>query len=187
MKRLVPILSFLLLAGVLRAQDVRLPEQPDNRYVYYSGLESGWWMAVEPGFTVGSVNSSTLLTARASLVTGYRFSQYLRVGVGVAPAFCFAHEAIDNGTLLMPVFAHLRGNFIEDQTRMFSPFWGFDAGYGIGDGLYLSPAIGLRAGLHRHSFVFSLGYMFQQLDGSLPKGMKSDDYHAFLLKLGYEF
>lgn len=181
----------LLLSGFvqLHAQDIRLPDEPTRpKYVNYSERESGLWLAVEPSITTGAIDSSFMLTSRLGITAGYRFSQFLRVGFGVAPAFCFgANEKVPDATVLVPVFFHARGNFMEDESRMIAPFWGMELGYSMGDGAYFSPSIGFRTGLHRHAFVLSLGYVLQRFSASLREGMKSDNYHAFLLKMGYEF
>lgn len=182
------IVALTLLMG-LQAQEVLLPEESSRAaYVNYSELESGLWVSLEPAVAMGTIHSSMLTTMRFGIVSGYRFSQFFRVGVGVAPTFCFgANDKVDDGSVIIPVFAHFRGNVFEDESRMIAPFWSFDVGYGINDGVYLSPSIGFRAGLHRHGFVLSLGYLMQRMSGSLCESLSADKYHACMLRLGYEF
>ena len=62
--------------------NVTLPEKPNrNKYVDYSTKESGFWCAAQIGANYGD----TALLAQLDVIGGYRFSEFLRVGIGVSP------------------------------------------------------------------------------------------------------
>ncbi len=131
----------------------------------------------------------------ASSFNGYRFARGLAVGVTVGVDW-FARNA------MLPVSLGLRG---ELGRRRVSPFYAFDAGYGLTwlarsegakmeGGLHLNPALGLRFALNGGAaLTWSLGYKHQRVS-SLVEGPAVDysvrqdyRYNRLALKVGMTF
>lgn len=186
-------LSFVLLAlaAVGNAQErvIKMPEAPkQSEYTEFSLKEKGyWWSAdvcVGPSLTFHEKN---LLTTGVNFVNGYRFDDYLRVGIGIGAQYHAVHNDDIRDTDIkwtMPIFLNARGNFISQEIREIVPFWSVDLGGVIRDGFMFTPSIGARIGEQRSAFLVSLGYSLRTIDAK-------DDYaktrNYIVLKLGYEF
>ena len=182
-------IAFGICNYIAAQEDVKLPEKPNRaKYVDYSTKDKGFWCAVEA--EVGSsvvFNSTNAQRAGISYTGGYYFNEFLKVGVGIGANYYFNNNDNLRDTGIewtMPIFANIRGNIISQESREMVPFWSFSAGGAIRDGLFLSPAIGLRFGELRNAFLLGLGYTLSEIDA---KPGKSKATSFFTLKLGYEF
>ena len=110
--------------------------------------------------------SSEFSSPRVGLGLGttgnYRFNSFLSLGLGAEVNAMF----IDEGAFVFPVYARLRGNFVE---RRVAPIYMLDAGWAfvtndkssnssIDGGWFARPAIGLQI----NKFTISVGYQVQE-------------------------
>jgi len=171
MKKNIIFLAVVLGVAVgTYAQDrqVTLPERPNrSKYTDYSTKDDGFWCAIQLGANYGD----TGFVAQLDAIAGYRFSEFLKVGVGVSPRI---------GLKSVPVYFDARGNIIPQIDRMYSFYWNFDLGYAIKDGIYLSPGLGIMFGGIRHNFLIGLNYTLQGFENVQPK-------HFGGVRIGYEF
>ena len=186
------LLSTLLLCALTAttacAQDIKMPNQPKRtKYNGYSTQERGFWCAVEAGAGT-TVESSMRNMQRADLsfTGGYRFSEYLRVGVGIGGGYYFNNAAQrDTKTdVNIPIFANVRGNITSQYSRTAVPYWSMSIGGKVDDGFFVKPTIGYRFGELRQSFLLGLSYEYSQIKFADPD-KKGASY--FSLVLGYEF
>lgn len=197
MKRMMIIVGLALLAtisaGAQEHTDYKLPEKPKRAaYVHYADLDKGLWFAVQASvhtvFAYGSTDKATALQG-VELIAGYRFGEFFRLGGGVAirhylapsDGFPIGKNKMMFGINALPVFLDLRGNIISQESRMAVPYWSFDAGYAVNEGLFLSPTVGVRIGRPRNDFIAGITYYMQKND-ALNKIM-----HGFGLRIGFEF
>ncbi len=182
MKKLICILSLALM--LIPAS---LSAQTQN--------DSGFWCAasITPAAAFAS-NSSRATFAQADVVVGYRFSEFFKVGVGVSPRYVIPVNSNTSmmfpkgqfGKIDLPLYLDLRGSLMSQADKKVVPYWSVDGGYGIGQGFYASPTLGIRIGQSRGSFLVGLSYLFQHYDYS-KVSMADQLVHAAALKLGYEF
>lgn len=88
---------------------------------------------------------------------GYQFNPYLFVGAGLGVDYHFDWE-----TMFLPVFADIRGYFIDSRI---SPFLGVKIGYSPidGSGVYFNPSVGASFGMSGNfALNVSLGYNLQR-------------------------
>ena len=187
------VLSFILLAlaamGNAQERVVKMPEAPkQSKYTEYSLKEKGYWwsadVAVGPAL---AFHEKTLLTTGINFVNGYRFDDYLRIGIGIGAQYHALHNDDIRNTDIkwtMPIFLNARGNFISQDVREIVPFWSVDLGGVIRDGFMFTPSIGARIGEQRSAFLVSLGYSLRTIDAK-ENHAKTRNY--IVLKLGYEF
>lgn len=148
--------------------NVTLPEKPNrSKFVDYSTKENGFWCAIQIGANYGD----SVLLAQLDFTGGYRFSEFLRIGIGASPRI---------GLKSIPVYFDARGNIISQVDRMYSFYWNADLGYAINDGIYLSPGVGMQFGGVRHNFLVGVNYTMQ---GFKNVGVK----HFAGIRIGYEF
>jgi len=184
--------SLLILAFVsmnLCAQKVKLPDLPKHRsnYTDFEDRETGYWSAID-------INaSSTVLFKRSNMqnigaewINGYRFNEFLKVGIGVG-----AHYYLNNNNLRtddvawsFPLFIDVRGNINSQQDRGSVPYWAVDLGGEIHGGVYFSPTLGYRFGTQRGSFLIGVSYTFQQHD---TWKKENENISGVSFKFGYEF
>ena len=124
-------------------------------------------------------------------VAGYRFNEYVRVGLGLGARYYFDNNKV-RSTLsewAFPIFLNVRGNFIPTRYRDVVPYYSFDIGGTVRDGFMLRPTVGLRVGRERSAFLVGLGYVGQDLSTySRDNLRKTRRFVNFItLKLGYEF
>lgn len=154
-------------------QGITLPEKPKRaKYVDYSTKQTGWWCAAQLGG--GYATTTGRFFGQFDFVNGYRFSEFLKVGVGISPRV---------GLNTIPIYAQVRGNFISQEDTMFAFFWNADLGYAINGGVYASPSVGMRYGGIRHNVLISLYYA---LEGQKPE-VSDQLLHIVGLRIGYEF
>jgi hypothetical protein len=192
MKNKAIILALTLLLGVgqaLAQNDVRLPQRP-NRPVYHdhTQLDNGFWCAVE-----ANVGTSVIMDKKntqrggLSVVGGYIFSEFMKVGIGFGGNGYFTHNnEVRKSDIAwsFPVYVDLRGNFASQEVRNCVPYWSLDFGGAVRDGVFLSPTVGLRFGEKRNSWLLGLSYTVSQIDNApgYPEGV------SFVsLKGGFEF
>lgn len=182
----------------------RMPQAPRSHYRDYTEAKKGFWAAVELGGGVSVDHDSSVDTTGPVDLTftfGYRFSEFLQVGVGAgfryyienanARVYCSGGKYEDYGWAF-PVYGNLRGVFISGQSRRVVPYWSVSVGHTFNDGFMASPTLGLRFGAQeRHHFLLGLGYTAQQTRlHDLVEGGVSRRFgclHLLQLKLGYQF
>jgi hypothetical protein len=163
----------LVVSTLAQNQGITLPEKPKRaKYVDYSIKQTGWWCAAQLGG--GFSTTTNRFFGQFDFVNGYRFSEFLKVGIGVSPRI---------GLNTIPIYAQARGNFISQEDTMFAFFWNADLGYAINGGVYASPSVGLKCGDIRHNFLVSIYYA---LEGQRPE-VSNQSLHLVGLRIGYEF
>ena len=185
----VVLFTALCFTMILNAQ-VRLPEKPNRpQYIDYSQNENGFWYAIEAsGGSSVIIDKKNIQWAEGTFTGGYRFSENLRIGVGLGVRNYFAGNDIvrkDKHSWAMPVFANIRGNLISHLSREFVPYWSFSIGTVVPDGIFVSPTFGLRIGQPRNSFLIGIAYTLGNID--VDRAIYSESINHFALKIGYEF
>lgn len=195
MRRIVCAICYLcisIVSGYAQDQTITLPEKPARgKYVDYSLKDSGWWIAAQ--ITGGLATTNDNIHAgliQVDIINGYRFSEFLKVGIGFSPRYYFSHNSFPLrdkrmifGVYSLPIYADIRGNFISQEDTMFAPYWNADLGYSIHEGLFFSPGVGLKIGSIRHNVLFGVNYTIQGHNVNEVKGI----IHIFSIRLGYEF
>ena len=191
MKRILisTILVVSLSSAILAQDDVRLPEKPDRpQYVDYSEQEKGFWCAVEvdAGSSV-EIHEKNMQVVGGSFIGGYRFNEYIRVGVGLGGR-CYVNNndarRSETSLFILPIFANVRGNFVSQNSRDIVPYWSFNIGGIVWDGFFFSPTVGLRFGEQRDSWLLGVSYSFNTIK-AYPNTKKEANF--LMLKVGYEF
>lgn len=149
--------------------------------------DTGFWMSaqVNGSYSVFISDKCTPWT-ELDVAGGYRFNQYLKVGVGFGGRYYFENDRLrsNNVKWSFPVFATVRGNFIPDDYRSVTPYYSLDLGAAIRDGFMWRPTVGLRIGQSRSAFLVGITYTGQSLKYKTGK----DRYISGVgLTLGYEF
>lgn len=89
-----------------------------------------------------SVNGYESLRVGATIINGYRVLPQFAIGVGIGLQF----YPIDASEVTLPIFAHLRSDFLNGKV---SPFLAFNVGYNVSlsggfyGGLMLEPTLGI--------------------------------------------
>ena len=157
----------------------------------YLQYQRGFFMAAEAsgGYSL-NIDRPNFGYAELDVVGGYRFSEYLRVGIGLGGRY-YANNADARNTSShwgLPLFLDLRGNFIPGEYRDVVPFWSADIGTTFPDGAMFRPSIGIRVGQERSAFILSVGYMGQCIRAYGGDGQADHPFYSFItMKLGYEF
>lgn len=161
----------------------------------YSSFDTGFWIAAEAvgAYSCRLYNSNFGLT-EIDVTAGYRFNEYLRVGLGLGARYYFDNNKVRyySSEWAMPIFANIRGNIIPTNYRTTVPYYSFDIGGTVRDGFMIRPTIGLRIGQPRNAFLLGLAYTGQSLKGfefsPENKRLSKQRFVSFItLKLGYEF
>ena len=136
-------------------------------FVYHASykLPRGFYMDGSFSFLFGrsAEFSSPRLGVGIGVSGNYRFNSYLSLGLGTEATAL----AITEGQFVFPVYARLRGNFIE---RRVAPIYILDAGWAfagktksenswIDGGWFVRPAIGLQI----NKFTVTVGYQLQKI------------------------
>lgn len=163
----------------------------------YSKLSQGFWFSVEGagGYSLNlSDNVDNAAMAEVALYGGYRFNEYVRVGIGLGARYYFSSGNLRNRSHNwgIPVMFNVRGNFIPQDYRTVIPYYSLDLGCSVTDGFMFRPTIGVRFGERRSAFLLGLSYMMQNMQGwemgmDEKKMDKTRSVSFLLLKLGYEF
>ena len=190
MKKILMLLAIFCVACAAQAQDrvVKMPTEGSKAPFNPAEADKGYWCSIEAG------GGATTMEGRKNLPmgeivfsNGYRINQFLKVGVGIGALYYIANNIDVRGTtrkLSMPLFATLRGNFLNEGTRSVVPYWTANVGASLPDGFFLTPGVGLRVGEMRNAFIINLNYTLRQL--KMPAG-EHKYYSGIMLKLGYEF
>ncbi len=188
MKKQILIIAALLSVAVTTFAQITLPEQPKRaKHIDYSLRESGYWIAVQLSPAFATTGKEQALALQCDIIDGYRFSEFLKVGIGISPrlytntspSFC----GKNGRPFSLPIYADVRGNFTPQADAMFAICWSADIGYAINEGFYASPFIGIRTGGIRHNFIAGLSYSFQ----SHSVNDSNNPIHLVGLRIGYEF
>lgn len=182
-----------------------LPKAPKSRYKDHSELTKGFWAAADLMFGANVEHQYSISGAMPldlQFTFGYRFSEFLQVGVGAGFRYYFDNAKArvyfnDKGQLedyawSFPVYGQLRGLFYSGQSRSVVPFWQLSVGHTFNDGFMCSPALGLRFGsAERNHFNLGLHYTAQwtlhnlNMDGG--PNYKFGPLHLLQIRLGYQF
>lgn len=188
-------------AAPMFAQENNVTRMPSvnsaNLQKDYSTFDKGFWISAEAvgGYSCRIFNSNFAFT-EIDVTAGYRFNEYLRVGLGFGGRYYFDNKAVrwSSSEWAFPIYANVRGNIIPTMERSVVPYYSVDLGGTVQDGFLFRPAIGLRIGQKRNAFLVALAYTGQGLKGyedivggNNPRE-KKDRFVSFIsLKLGYEF
>ncbi|MCM1107680.1 MAG: hypothetical protein NC388_01360 [Clostridium sp.] len=188
MKRIVLSVVSMMTLGTAVAQqrEIRMPEDPVRR-INIAEEDRGYWCAIElGGGSTVMENMRNVAMAGLAFANGYRFSQYIKVGVGIGALYYPNNSNVRDtrNHLSMPLFVNARGNILSDNMRRVVPFWSVSAGTSIPDGGFLTPGLGLRIGEKRSAFLVGIHYTLRHLKSHAEC---TDNYSGAMLKLGYEF
>ncbi len=187
--RYVAALAVTVLAAmsVSAQSNVRLPERPNRASRSdYAQYDRGFWCAVEAtGGTTALSHRRNMQPVGLDVVGGYRFSEFLKVGIGVGGTYCIeAKHVRRSDDWLFPIYADVRGNFITQNDTDSAPYWEMAIGGQVNGGFWMGPTLGYRWGGQRSSFLLGLNFQLMQLD----TWKKNNELLAvWSLKLGYEF
>lgn len=191
MKRLFVLCGALLsiCLGYAQKKEIVMPKAPEHKkYVEYSLMDKGYWWSVDLGIAPSlKYRESSMWSSTISFVNGYRFNDYLRLGIGIGANCYFANNDVVRRKSLkwtMPLFVNARGNFMSQDVREVVPFWSIDVGGALGDGFLFTPSVGCRIGESRSALIASLGYSYRGLKAKEELG---NGRNFVVLKLGYEF
>ncbi len=174
----------------------RLPtEEGKPAHSDYSTFDKGFWIAAEmrAGLYCDFGMDKLPVPLELTVTPGYRFSEYLKVGLGVGARYYVNNDYLRARSIKwsFPIYANVRGNFIPSEYRNIVPYYNIDLGGAIRDGFMWRPGVGLRFGENRSAFLLGLSYMGQCLKGWDKKsatGVNNSKYASFvMLTLGYEF
>lgn len=161
-------------------------QSPSRTYKSSTESEKGYWTAVEASAGISLLMDKTnLVFFQFAWINGYRFSEYLRVGLGIGGRYYLNNDA-RRGTDIpwaFPLYLDFRGNLSSQATKRLVPYWSLDAGACIRDNFFFSPTLGLRFGGKRSDILLGLSYTGQSLDTC--EGYKYTNMVS--LKVGYEF
>lgn len=207
---------------IIESGDVRVdvPEAPRSRFRDPARRTRGFWAGIElSGGASVSPDFNSMYPVELAVIPGYRFSEFFAAGVGFGFRYYFRNANMrydrefgyapgsgepgrvllsdDNYAWAFPLYLDLRGNFLSSKSRRAVPYWSFDAGYTINDGVFVSPTLGLRIGDRvRHHFLIGISYLGQDADLKVPAldsrpglgdGHERRFIHALRLRLGYQF
>lgn len=180
--------AFAMLASA-QERVIKMPTPPSQEnYSEFSLKNEGFWWSVDAGVSPSlKFHEKSLWSANFSFVGGYRFDDYLRIGLGIGSEYYFANNDNVRDTDIrwaMPLFVNARGNFMSQEVREIVPFWSVDLGGAFRDGFLFTPSIGCRIGERRSAFIASIGYSYRGIKAK--EGQGSGRSFA-VLKLGYEF
>ncbi len=177
----------------VRKIDYTLREQRVPRQVSevttddYSTYTQGFWCAVElyGGYTC-SLSKSNISFTEVSYIAGYRVNQFAKVGLGLGARYYLKRNAAYTESIrwAMPLFAHVRGNLINEEYRTIVPYYSLDFGGAFRDGFMWRPSIGIKIGEDRSAFTVAVSYL-----GQSTKRFDNEQKYVsgIVLRLGYEF
>lgn len=165
---------------------------PNSRYNNFSGsrhgrglngkgLTAGYRGFVDLGYTIGTGDFGE---DRIEFATshGYQFNPYIFAGLGVGAHYYFDSEVVE-----IPIFAHIRSEFLNNSI---SPFLDFKAGYSVYDatGFYMTPSVGCRFAVGKQSGIsVGLGYTMQKVEYDYYSYSGSENCGGFSIKVGFDF
>lgn len=181
------ILFMLTLPMYAQYREVNLPQKPEHlNYKDVIAEDKGFWCASETEGGSSIMETKTNMQfINLSFTGGYRFNEFLRIGVGLGGRMYVNNAYVRNtdSKFGIPIFANLRGNFISAYDRDGVPFWSINLGGITREGLFLNPAIGYSFGGTRNTFFIGLSYTLTRFKDFTKS---QQNYSYFGLKLGYE-
>lgn len=181
------------------SNDVVIPTEKGlgTHYKNYSAFDKGFFFATEAqgGYSLTGSGKGLGLAA-VNLTGGYRFSDFVRIGIGLGPRFYFDnHDNAGYEGLMrnahskvgLALYVNARGNFIPSDYRIIVPYWSFNLGGTFPDGLMANPTIGIRIGEKRSAFLLGLSYTMQSIRKKKDGEIKYTPTSFMMLNLGYEF
>lgn len=170
----------------------RLPKvDTTSAYKEYDTNATGFWIAAEAsaGYSC-RLQGSNISFAEVDVTAGYRFNDFLRLGLGIGSRRYFDNHSLRAESIKwsFPLYANVRGNIIPSQYRSVVPYYSVDAGVAIHDGFMFRPVLGLRIGRERSAFLVGVGYLGQNIRVFDSATHKTNKFLSFAtLRLGYEF
>lgn len=175
-------------------------ESTEKKFVDYKEHDKGYYTAVELNFG-GALGNYSMMNLDLQWVNGYRFNEFIKVGIGFAARYYLKDENrfIEKDSIIskgkqfaFPIYVDIRGNFMAQKTRMFTPYWSFNVGYIIRDNFFFSPTVGMKFGQKRHNFLVGLSYTGQiskVVPNIIPadKPLKNRFINILAVKIAYEF
>lgn len=191
-KEIIALVAALAIAGfsALTAQNHN-PKLPpvgkDPSLTNYSTNQTGFWAAAQlSGAYSAFLGKHNTPAVELDAVGGYRFSQWLRVGVGIGARYYIENSKLRSNKVkwAMPLYVNARGNFMDDTYRTVVPYWSFDLGGTVRDSYMIRPTLGLRIGQARSAFLVGVTYTAQRM-----KYVVGDNRTVSMvgLTLGYEY
>lgn len=182
----------LILIGTATAyaqyRDVKLPEEKKQvKFRDHSNEKKGFWCAIEAdGGSSVMDGKKNMQYVAATFTGGYRFSEYIRIGLGVGAKVYVNNSDVNmyGSRVGVPIFANARGNFISAYDRDGVPFWSVNIGGVTSQGIYFNPTIGYSFGGLRNNFLIGLSYTLQAFQNSSGTNTA---YSYLGVKIGYEF
>lgn len=195
MKKLALLFVAILMCSWVNAQENQIKRIPgvgyDPNQQDYTSFDRSIWVAAEfLGGTSCHLKGHNMGVTEFDVTVGYRFSQYLKLGVGLGARYYVSQKELRRSDIRwgMPVFATVRGNLMPGRYRHVVPYWGCEAGVSVRDGFMWRPTLGMRIGEFRNAFTLGVSYMGQNIATSNANGEKAGKYTSFAcLRLGYEF
>lgn len=163
-----------------------MPEEPEKK-VNIAELNKGYWCSLEVnGGSTLMESHNNIALVNAEFTSGYRFSQWLKVGAGIGVTYYPNNKNVRNTNkhLSMPLFINARGNILSEEIRSTLPYWSVNLGTSIPDGFFFTPTVGLRIGEKRSAFLIGISYTLRHL--KTASGNMSN-YSGAMAKIGYEF
>lgn len=176
---------------VREVKQERVTETPRNHQQEYTSFEDqtkGYFFAAELSGGVTLNEGGTGFPIQLGVVNGYRFCEFLAVGVGLGARYYAKNDDIRarSSEWAFPIYVDVRGNIISHQSRNLVPYWSFDTGYTIGDDrFFFSPTIGLSIGGNRNDVLVGLSYLGQLTPKTGISGNRM--LNALCLKVGFQF
>ncbi len=164
----------LLLAALLVAFQGKAIDFDDD------AIEQGYRGFVDFGYSLGvGENGKDIDRVNLSTSHGYQIAPQFFAGAGVGLNYFYDCEKVN-----MPIFAHLRSDFLNSDV---TPFAEVRVGYSVFDvaGFYLNPAVGCRFSLSDDiAMNLSVGYTMQKYDVAheLFPEFTGGGYYRFLTK-----
>lgn len=170
---------------------VSFEDRPNRLYFFAVELSGG-------GTVESRVNPQTF-PIELSVVNGFHFSQFFRLGIGVGARYYIQGRVNGNrdynparsmaSPWAAPLFIDLRGNIISHDGRNLVPYWSLDAGYTFGDkNFFFTPTLGLSIGGMRNNVLVGVYYMGQFIKNPLNNPLnKTQLLDGLGLKVGFQF
>ena len=167
--------SFSTEKEVTRIPIVSQDPLQENLYSY----NSGFWISAEGigGYSC-HLSGHNMGLAEIDITAGYRFNEYIKVGVGIGMRYYIDQKDLRrySSPLGMPLFIAARGNMIRGKYHKTVPYWGFEFGGSLRDGIMFRPTVGLHIGEPRGAFILGLSYMGQNIAMLNTKDQKINHY-----------
>ncbi len=156
--------------------------------VDYMDFDRGFWIRANFNASMSIfVSHKCTPLFDVTVAGGYRFNQFLKVGIGLGARVYVMNDDIRTRTSMwaMPLFATIEGNIINDDNRTVTPYYSFDIGGTMPDGFMMRPTVGLRIGQSRSAFLVGLTYTGQVL--KYKYSMTNRFISCLGVSLGYEY